>query len=167
MHLYVMEINISCVHRFKRTHPELFKPELSNAITIVTGDQSSAADLDAVYRKAGSAPFDVVIDDASHISEHQTFTLRHFARQRYVARPDGAYFVEDLYGSCSDTPWRVMGDLNRWVRGGTSDCMGSQANPSFFAHAVGWQKDLIRGVGEGAALFRHVDFWANAAAFQL
>ena len=75
------------------------------------------------------------------------------------------YFVEDLFGSCYGPGWQVMGDASRWVKGGSADCMGSKARPTFFARLVEWQKDLTRA--NPKPLFSHVDVHAGAAAFEL
>ena len=42
-----------------------------------TGDQNSTLDLDRVLAESGGRPFDLIIDDGSHINEHMINTLRH------------------------------------------------------------------------------------------
>lgn len=160
LQLVVMEYNASCAAHFQRTHAATL-----SGVTILTGDQSSSRDLDAVYRQAGSEPFDIVIDDGSHVPEHQLKTLEHMVRARHVLSPGGLFFVEDMYGSCTHAGWQVMGDRSRWVSGGSSDCMGSRQKPTMFARVVEWQRALISG--SGSSPFTHVDVHENAVAFEL
>ena len=61
---------------------------------IVQLDQSSPADLAAL--RAREAPFDIIIDDGSHINAHQILTFRHL----WGALKDGGiYIVEDVQTS--------------------------------------------------------------------
>lgn len=46
----------------------------SAPVVMHTGDQNSTADLKRVFDEAGRQPFDVVIDDGSHLNEHQIGT---------------------------------------------------------------------------------------------
>lgn len=55
----------------------------------IQGDASNRDDL----AKCGSG-FDIVIDDASHASEHQQICLGHFAQHM---NPGGLYIIEDLH----------------------------------------------------------------------
>jgi len=64
-------------------------------------DQSSGKDLAALCRE--EAPFDIIIDDGSHLSAHQLFTFRHM----FPALKDfGVYVIEDV--QTSFWPGRVM-----------------------------------------------------------
>ena len=47
---------------------------------IHTGDQNSTKDLDRVLRESGGQPFDLIIDDGSHMNEHMINTLLHMIR---------------------------------------------------------------------------------------
>jgi predicted O-methyltransferase YrrM len=58
------------------------------AIEII--DQSSPTDLEAL---ASKGPFDVIIDDGSHIWSHQILTLRKLLP---VLKPEGIFIIEDL-----------------------------------------------------------------------
>ncbi len=71
------------------------KPNLETLGTrIYRVDQSSAADLAALQQHEG--PFDIIIDDGSHLSRHQIFTFRHL----FDALSDGGlYVIEDVMTS--------------------------------------------------------------------
>ena len=66
----------------------------SEGFTILIGDQSDSVLLGELVEKHG--PFDVVIDDGSHLSEHQLATLQ--ALWPAVV-PGGLYAVEDTHTS--------------------------------------------------------------------
>lgn len=59
-----------------------------------TVDQSSAADLAAL--RAAEGPFDIIIDDGSHMNAHQIFT---FQEMWGALRDGGVYIVEDVQTS--------------------------------------------------------------------
>src|SRR4051812_3519050 len=65
-----------------------------NRTRIYQGDQSSAADLDAVAAKEG--PFDIIIDDGSHINAHQLFSFGHLFPH---LKEGGVYVIEDVQTS--------------------------------------------------------------------
>lgn len=60
-------------------------------ISVELADQSDAESLVSIGRRHG--PFDIVLDDGSHIWHHQIGSLRHLFQ--FVA-PGGVYVVEDL-----------------------------------------------------------------------
>ena len=57
-------------------------------------DQSSATDLEKICREDG--PFEIIIDDGSHLNAHQIFT---FQRIFSALKPGGVYIVEDIQTS--------------------------------------------------------------------
>ncbi|MET8453074.1 hypothetical protein [Streptomyces sp. NPDC005209] len=61
-------------------------------LTTVTADQSSPEQLTAFAERHG--PFDIVIDDGSHISQDVITTFRHLFPH---VRPTGLYVIEDLH----------------------------------------------------------------------
>jgi len=63
-------------------------------IKIYRGDQGSAADLTRLRTEEG--PFDIIVDDGSHLSRHQLATFRHL----FGALPQGGlYVIEDVQTS--------------------------------------------------------------------
>ena len=86
--LHVMEYDSVCSTRWSTK---------SSGTRIHVGNQNSTADLDRVYAETGGQPFDLIVDDGSHLSEHQyTTAMRMIGR---VAQ-GGAYIIEDLHTSC-------------------------------------------------------------------
>jgi len=59
-------------------------------VQIEVADQSKTQDLDSLAEKG---PFDVVIDDGSHVWPHQILTFRKLIN---VVEPGGFYIIEDL-----------------------------------------------------------------------
>lgn len=59
-------------------------------IESITGDQSDSADLAAI---ASRGPFDIIIDDGSHISSHIIISLDHLWPH---LKPGGFYCLEDM-----------------------------------------------------------------------
>ena len=70
-------------------------PEPSaDGVVYLQGDQTDAARLEEIAVRYG--PFDVVIDDGSHVTDHQAGTLRCLLPH---VRPGGAYVIEDTHTS--------------------------------------------------------------------
>ena len=63
------------------------------------GDASSEKDLLRAYNDAGGIPFDVMIDDASHINWHMIKTLDYMLPKVEIG---GFYVVEDIPTACRD-----------------------------------------------------------------
>lgn len=61
-------------------------------VLVMQGDQGDAGDLQRLANRVG--PLDIIIDDGSHASWHQQFTLRSLFRH---LRPGGLYIIEDLH----------------------------------------------------------------------
>jgi hypothetical protein len=61
-------------------------------VLVMQGDQGDDSDLQRLTQRVSS--FDIIIDDGSHASWHQQFTLRSLFR---FLRPGGLYIVEDLH----------------------------------------------------------------------
>jgi demethylmacrocin O-methyltransferase len=61
-------------------------------ITILQADQNDADALSQIASRHG--PFDIIIDDGSHISEHIITSFRTLFPH---VKPDGLYVIEDLY----------------------------------------------------------------------
>ncbi|MEV6229247.1 class I SAM-dependent methyltransferase [Saccharopolyspora shandongensis] len=92
-------------------------------IRAVQGDQNDPGFLDELGRELG--PFDIVIDDGSHINEHVTTSLH--ALLPHV-RPGGYYVIEDLQTSY-------------WP-----GCGGDDADLTNASTSVGRLKELVDGL---------------------
>jgi len=68
----------------------------ADGVVYLQGDQSDAARLEEIAVRHG--PFDLVIDDGSHVTDHQAGTLRCLLPH---VRPGGAYVIEDTHASVS------------------------------------------------------------------
>src|SRR5262249_44884425 len=69
-------------------------------VTIEVGDQSDVGCLVALDRRHG--PFDLIVDDGSHLWDHQITALRTLLP---LMKPGGFYIVEDIdvsYGNYAD-----------------------------------------------------------------
>ena len=89
---------------------------------VVQGDQGDAPFLDSMARELG--PFDIVIDDGSHISHH---VITSFEALFPHVRPGGLYVVEDL----------AMAYWPRW---------GGDPDPSAQYRSIRMIQDLIDGL---------------------
>jgi cephalosporin hydroxylase len=66
----------------------------AEGVIYVQGDQADDASLAAVAAEHG--PFDLVIDDGSHVSDHQAASLRSLLRH---VRAGGLYVIEDVHST--------------------------------------------------------------------
>lgn len=131
--LHVFEFDKECALKWQKDNEGV-------ADGVYTGDASSEEDLDRAYEEAGGVPFDIVIDDASHINWHQIKTLDHMLPK--VAE-EGLYFVEDIISSCYG--WSAnMGTHEGENVGGTADCMTTtDGKATILSHIVEHQKHLV------------------------
>jgi hypothetical protein len=130
--LHVMEYDEKCVKTWAAANPQVAVGH--------HGDQNSVADLTRVLQESGGAPFDIIIDDASHIDEHQIHTLEFMIQ--HLAQ-GGIYVVEDIHASCKD--WKAnLGTHHGPGVGGTKGCMLTKdGTPTFYSKLVDWQKSLL------------------------
>ena len=63
-----------------------------NRITTFVANQNSEQDLKSVIDKI-NAPLDIIIDDGSHLGNHQVFSFMYL--HKYLA-PNGIYIIEDV-----------------------------------------------------------------------
>jgi hypothetical protein len=99
------------------------KPGISGPrIRTIQGDQNDAASLRRLAEAHG--PFDIIIDDGSHINEHVRTSFE--ALFPYV-RPGGTYVIEDLHTSY----WPAL---------------GGEAPPGSSRTSVGMLKDLLDAI---------------------
>jgi cephalosporin hydroxylase len=68
----------------------------ADCVVYLEADQTDTARLEEIGVRYG--PFDLVIDDGSHVSEHQAATLRCLLPH---VRPGGAYVIEDTHPSAT------------------------------------------------------------------
>ena len=72
----------------------LTSPASDDGVIYVQGDQSDVPTLNRIAGEFG--PFSIVIDDGSHISDHQAATMRCLLPH---VRPGGFYVVEDVHAN--------------------------------------------------------------------
>jgi hypothetical protein len=84
----------------------------NDRVKIIKGDQSSISDLANVSNQI-KEPIQFIIDDGSHIPEHQLLTLDFFFQN--ILQPGGIYIVEDI-------------ETSYWNKG---DCYGYPTNYGF------------------------------------
>lgn len=130
--LHVFEFDKDCILKWHEENPNIAK--------VHTGDASSEQDLLRAYEEAGSEPFDVIIDDASHINWHQIKTLDIMLPKLAVG---GLYFVEDIQSSCRG--WAAnMGTHRGDDVGGTQTCMNTtDGKDTILAHVMKYQRHLV------------------------
>ena len=83
--IYGMDIGVNFVHE----KGEIFK-----------GDQSNSDDLDRIIQSINNA--DLIIDDGSHVPEHQLFTFNYLFEK--LLKFSGVYIIEDI-------------ETNYWTKG--------------------------------------------------
>jgi hypothetical protein len=137
--LHIMEFDGPCAEKWAASHKDI-------AIVHV-GDASSEVDLKRVVNAASPdgdpTPFDIIIDDASHINWHQIKTVETLIS---ALRLGGFYVIEDINSSCYN--WRAnvgAGTTQKTPQvGGTSGCMTTQGGePTIFSKVIDWQKRLL------------------------
>ncbi len=72
----------------------LMQQPSSDGVVFLEGDQTDIARLEEIAARHG--PFDIVIDDGSHVTDHVAGTLRCLLPH---VRPGGLYIVEDTHSS--------------------------------------------------------------------
>lgn len=141
--LHMMEFAEDCGRKFQTSHPEMFS---NPTVGLHFGNQYSGADLDRVVAESGGKPFDLVVDDGSHVNEHQRFSLLHLFPHLAAG---GVYVIEDTHSACMDWKVNYGGDKEGGDAGtgGTSDCLKTQAGePTIMATVLEWSKNLA-GMG--------------------
>jgi hypothetical protein len=88
---------------------DLCNRTFSDRVHLFKGDQNSKENLEELAGIAGGK-FDIVIDDGSHMFEHQFHSLLYL--MDYVAK-DGFYIMEDLHtsltwGDCDNSPLHFL-----------------------------------------------------------
>jgi len=139
-HIYGLEYNADPLREFKAERVKVF-----------IGDQTDLNLLQRVCEEAG--PFDVIIDDASHIVEHQIISFEYLFKNGL--RDGGLYIIEDLgtsywpkWGGGLKKPTTAIEYLKdlidgvnfRFHKGGRQEYVGipddSEVNASYFDRNV-------------------------------
>lgn len=71
---------------------DINKEFINGKLIVYKGDQSSAGDLEKLVSHTGN-DIDVIVDDGSHIPEHQLFS---FNKLFSHIKPGGVYIIEDI-----------------------------------------------------------------------
>ncbi|KAL7534626.1 hypothetical protein ACHAXR_007872 [Thalassiosira sp. AJA248-18] len=131
--LHVFEFDKDCILKWHKQNPDI-------ATQVHTGDASSEEDLLRAYQESGEQPFDVIIDDASHINWHQIKTLDFMLPK---LSGDGLFFMEDIQSSCRG--WSAnMGTHRGSDVGGTKTCMTTNdGKDTILAHVMEYQRHLV------------------------
>lgn len=94
-------------------------------------DQSDPRSLTA-YMEKETVPFDIIIDDGSHVSHHQQLTLEHLFP---LVQPGGYYCIEDLNLTFAydniETGIRTVDLLKKWADG---DWVNAAMDPQRFQY---------------------------------
>eukprot|EP01062_Namystynia_karyoxenos_P040244 TRINITY_DN29363_c0_g1_i1.p2 TRINITY_DN29363_c0_g1~~TRINITY_DN29363_c0_g1_i1.p2 ORF type:complete len:308 (+),score=60.14 TRINITY_DN29363_c0_g1_i1:69-992(+) len=107
--LHVVEYNEPCLRGFvERNRAKRWGPR--GGLHVHTGDQSNLTFLARLAAQSG--PWDVVVDDGSHESDHQIASFT--ALWPHVA-PGGLYAIEDLQTSFWAGRWGGNGTAVRWI----------------------------------------------------
>lgn len=69
--------------------------EIMSKITYFQGDQGNRADIER-FKAAHGGDFDIILDDGSHLIQHQQLSLMAF---RDSVKHEGVYIIEDLHTS--------------------------------------------------------------------
>lgn len=153
--LHLMEFDADCANKWAETHKDI--------ATVHTGDASDPESLERIVKESGGQPFDVIIDDASHVNAHQIATFEHM--HAHVAH-GGLYIIEDIFSSCAS--WSAnTGRVKTGLRvKGTPDCMETTSGePTIYSKIVEWQKLIIMEKSPFPDV-NHIDVCLGAVAFQ-
>lgn len=67
--------------------------EFGGRVRFFEGDQGDRESMSNMYKSFGGAPFDFILEDGSHVHDHQMISLGHLFQ--YV-KPGGLYLLEDI-----------------------------------------------------------------------
>ena len=84
-----------------KLRPSLVADLSADGVVYLKGDQTDVARLREIA--AAHGPFDLIIDDGSHVTEHQETTIRALLP---TVRPGGFYVVEDIHASVKESEAR-------------------------------------------------------------
>lgn len=131
--LHIFEFDENCLTKWHNENPWV-------ANKVYAGDASSEKDLDRAYAESGGEPFDVIIDDASHINWHQIKTLDIMLPRVAVG---GIFVMEDIQSACHGWTANMGASLGEDV-GGSTDCMiTTDGKETILAHIMEYQRVLV------------------------
>jgi len=161
--LYIFEYDEGCARAWEEENPGI-------VTKMFTGDAGLKEDLERAMIEFGNEPFDVVIDDGSHINDHQILGLEYLFRDWIKA--GGLYIIEDIESSCFNWPANVGKAERGPGTGGTAGCMKQkQANGklTILGLLVEYQRELMNWK-KGKAPFNntvtHIDIHWGAAVIE-
>lgn len=153
--LHIMEFDEECARNWDLKNP--------GVAHVHFGDQGNVESLRQVMREAGDEPFDLIIDDGSHLNEHQILTLETLIHN---IAPGGIFIVEDIQSACLNWGANTGAVVTGQKVGGTVGCMETTSGkPTIFAHLMEMQKKLIMNQ-EPHRDVMNVDIGYHAAALQ-
>jgi len=172
--LYILEYDEGCARAWEQENPGV-------VTQLLTGDASSPAELRRAMEQISNPRFDVIIDDGSHINNHQITTMQFFLNdttsddEGYL-KPGGLYVIEDIESSCYDWPANVGQAQRGPGTGGSRDCLTQKKSktipaehpdePTILGVLVEYQKQLLqwkRGKAPFQGSITHIDIhWGGA-----
>ena len=162
---HVMELNGNCVTEWAKR-----EPADASGVKLHSADQSNITDLKRVYNESGGTPFDLVIDDGSHMNAHQIFTAQAFLSNGWLAADGGVLIIEDIHSACKSF---TINEPTRWATGqgkrragSTRDCLGTDSSPTILWQILEWQRKLVKRQLPFPGV-RHIDMFEEAVAFEV
>lgn len=153
--LHLIEFDEDCAVKWADAHKD--------DAHVHVGDASNREDLERVLQESGGGPFDVIIDDGSHINSHQIFAMEFLIE--HVA-PGGIYVVEDIHAACLNWNANTGTVVTNQRVGGTPDCMvTTDGQPTILSVLLDGQRKLAlrRQPYPGV---NHIDICMEAAVLQ-
>jgi len=155
LELHMMEFDETCAMKWADSH--------NDVAHVHVGDASNREDLERVMQESGGVPFDMIIDDGSHINSHQIFTLEVLIE--HVAQ-GGIYVVEDIHAACLDWTVNTGTVVTDMKVGGTRGCMvTTDGQPTILSVLLEGQKKLALR-REPYPGVNHIDICLEAAVLQ-
>lgn len=153
--LHMMEFDETCAMKWADAHKDVAH--------VHVGDASNREDLERVIQASGGGPFDVIIDDGSHINSHQIFTLEVLIG--HVAQ-GGIYVIEDIHAACLDWTVNTGTIVSNKKVGGTRGCMvTTDGQPTILSVLLNGQRKLALRQ-EPYPGVNHIDICLEAAVLQ-
>lgn len=159
--LYIFEYDEGCARAWEDENPGI-------VTKLFTGDAGLDDDLKRAMIEFGNEPFDVIIDDGSHINDHQILGFKYLFKDWIKA--GGLYIIEDIESSCFDWPANVGKAERGQGTGGTADCMKQDNGKlTILGLLVEYQKELMNWKRDKAPFdntVTHIDIHWGAAVIE-